>query len=161
MASAAVAVAHAINISFAVIDARPRVMQREAVEVGRVLANFLGWAFVDSDAEIEARCGADIPWIFDVEGEAGFRRREAAVLKDLAERSSVVIATGGGAVVTAENRQLMSESGVVVYLDVSIAQQLKRTGSGDGRPLLSGGDREATLRKLMQERTPLLSLIHI
>ena len=123
--------------------------------VGRVLANFLGWAFVDSDAEIEARCGADIPWIFDVEGEAGFRRREAAVLKDLAERSSVVIATGGGAVVTAENRQLMSESGVVVFLDVSIAQQLKRTGSGDGRPLLSGGDREATLRKLMQERTPL------
>jgi len=123
--------------------------------VGRVLANLLDWAFVDSDAEIAARCGADIPWIFDVEGEAGFRRREAAVLKDLGERSRVVIATGGGAVVTADNRQLMSETGVVVYLEVSIAQQLKRTGSGDSRPLLSGGDREATLRKLMQERAPL------
>lgn len=123
--------------------------------VGKVLANLLGCSFVDSDAEIEARCGADIPWIFDVEGEAGFRRREAAVLSDLAERSQVVIATGGGAVVTAVNRQLMSESGVVIYLDVTLEQQLKRTGSGDGRPLLAGGDREATLQKLMAEREPL------
>jgi shikimate kinase len=123
--------------------------------VGRALANFLDCTFVDSDAEIEARCGADIPWIFDVEGEAGFRRREAAVLRDLAGRSRVVISTGGGAVVTAANRQLMSETGVVVYLNVSVEQQLKRTGSGEGRPLLAEGDREATLQKLMAEREPL------
>ena len=82
--------------------------------VGKVLATLLGCTFVDSDAEIEARCGADIPWIFDVEGETGFRRREATVLSDLAKRSQIVIATGGGAVVTAENRRLLSETGVVV-----------------------------------------------
>jgi len=123
--------------------------------VGRMLAGLLDCDFVDSDAEIEARCGADIPWIFDVEGETGFRRREAAVLSDLAQRSKVVIATGGGAVVTEINRQLMSETGVVVYLEVSVEQQLKRTGSGEGRPLLTTGDRGATLRKLMEEREPL------
>ena len=123
--------------------------------VGKVLATLLGCTFVDSDAEIEARCGADIPWIFDVEGETGFRRREATVLSDLAKRSQIVIATGGGAVVRAENRRLMSETGVVVYLDVSVEQQLKRTGSGEGRPLLAKGDREATLQKLMAEREPL------
>ncbi len=123
--------------------------------VGRMLAGLLDCDFVDSDAEIEARCGADIPWIFDVEGETGFRRREAAVLSDLAQRSKVVIATGGGAVVTEINRQLMSETGVVVYLEVSVEQQLKRTGSGEGRPLLAEGDREETLRKLMEEREPL------
>ena len=123
--------------------------------VGRMLAGLLDCDFVDSDAEIEARCGADIPWIFDVEGEIGFRRREAAVLSELAQRSMVVIATGGGAVVTEVNRQLMSETGVVVYLEVSVEQQLKRTGSGEGRPLLAEGDREETLRKLMEEREPL------
>lgn len=123
--------------------------------VGRMLAGLLDCDFVDSDAEIEARCGADIPWIFDVEGEKGFRRREAAVLSDLAQRSKVVIATGGGAVVTEINRQLMSETGVVVYLEVSVEQQLKRTGSGEGRPLLAEGDREETLRKLMEERESL------
>ena len=122
--------------------------------VGRMLAGMLDWDFVDSDTEIEARCGADIPWIFDVEGEAGFRRREAAVLSDLAQRSKVVIATGGGAVVTEANRQLMSQAGVVVYLEVSVEQQLKRTGSGEGRPLLAQGDRGATLRQLMAQREP-------
>lgn len=123
--------------------------------VGRVLAGLLDCDFVDSDAEIEARCGADIPWIFDVEGETGFRRREAAVLNDLALRSRAVIATGGGAVVTEANRRLMSEVGVVVYLEVSVDQQLKRTGSGEGRPLLTEGDRGATLQKLMEAREPL------
>lgn len=123
--------------------------------VGRILASLLDCDFVDSDAEIEARCGADIPWIFDVEGETGFRRREAAVLSELAQRPKVVIATGGGAVVTEINRQLMSETGVVVYLEVSVEQQLKRTGSGEGRPLLAKGDREETLRQLMEEREPL------
>ena len=123
--------------------------------VGRHLADLLGYGFIDSDAEIETRAGADIPWIFDVEGEEGFRRRETAVLEDLAQRSRAVIATGGGAILTQANRDLMARSGVVVFLNVSVAQQLKRTGSGEGRPLLQQGDREETLTNLMAEREPL------
>jgi len=123
--------------------------------VGRHLAGLLGYSFVDSDAEIESRAGADIPWIFDVEGEAGFRRRETAVLKDLAEQPDAVIATGGGAIIADENRALMSSTGTVIFLNISVAQQLKRTGSGEGRPLLEIGDREATLIRLMAEREPL------
>ena len=123
--------------------------------VGRHLADLLGYGFIDSDAEIETRAGADIPWIFDVEGEEGFRRRETAVLEDLARRSQAVIATGGGAILVPANRDLMARSGVVVFLNVSVAQQLKRTGSGEGRPLLQQGDREETLTNLMAEREPL------
>jgi len=123
--------------------------------VGRHLADLLGFTFIDSDNEIERRAGADIPWIFDVEGEAGFRRRERAVLEELAQHNETVIATGGGAILAGENRELMGRSGVVVFLNVSVAQQLKRTGSGEGRPLLQRGDREETLKKLMAEREPL------
>ena len=96
--------------------------------VGRHLADLLDCPFIDSDAEIESRAGADIPWIFDVEGEAGFRRRETTVLKDLAEHPAAVIATGGGAVLAAENREMMARTGVVVFLNVSVAQQLKELG---------------------------------
>ena len=123
--------------------------------VGRHLADLLGFVFLDSDAEIETRAGADIPWIFDVESEEGFRRRETAVLKDFAQRSQAVIAAGGGAIMAPTNRDLMARSGVVVFLNVSVAQQLKRTGSGEGRPLLQEGDREETLKNLMAEREPL------
>ena len=123
--------------------------------VGKHLAELLDCPFVDSDSEIESRAGADIPWIFDVEGEAGFRRRETAVLRDLAQQPEAVIATGGGAIVADENRGLMSGTGTVVFLNISVAQQLKRTGSGEGRPLLKGGDHEATLTRLMTEREPL------
>ena len=87
--------------------------------VGKHLADLLECPFIDSDAEIEQRAGADIPWIFDVEGEAGFRRRETAVLQDLAERSGV-IATGGGAVVAQEYRELMARTGAVVFLIFSV-----------------------------------------
>ena len=93
--------------------------------VGRHLAQILGYVFIDADAEIETRAGADIPWIFDVEGEEGFRRRETAVLEDLARRSQAVIATGGGAILAPANRDLMARSGVVVFLNVPVAQQLK------------------------------------
>ena len=123
--------------------------------VGRHLADLLGYVFIDSDTEIEKRAGANIPWIFDVEGEEGFRRREKAVLEDLAQRSQSVIATGGGAILVPANRDLMARSGVVVFLNVSVAQQLKRTGSGEGRPLLQQGDRKETLTNLMAEREPL------
>ena len=123
--------------------------------VGKHLADLLGCSFIDSDAEIESRAGADIPWIFDVEGETGFRRRETAVIKDLVEHPGAVIATGGGAILAAENREMMARAGLVVFLNVSVAQQLKRTGSGEGRPLLQQGDREETLKQLMAEREPL------
>ena len=123
--------------------------------VGRHLADLLACSFIDSDAEIESRAGADIPWIFDVEGEAGFRRRETTVLKDLVEHPAAVIATGGGTVLAAENREMMARAGVVVFLNVSVAQQLKRTGSGEGRPLLQGRGHEETLKQLMAEREPL------
>ena len=123
--------------------------------VGRHLADLLDCPFIDSDAEIESRAGADIPWIFDVEGEAGFRRRETTVLKDLVEHPASVIATGGGTILAAENREMIARSGVVVFLNVSVAQQLKRTGSGEGRPLLQRPDREETLNQLMAEREPL------
>ena len=123
--------------------------------VGKQLASLLNCDFIDSDAEIETRSGANIPWIFDVEGEEGFRRREAAVIADLAQRPNAVIATGGGAVIREGNRSVMTDSGVVVYLDVSLENQIKRTGSGDDRPLLKGADKRETLSRLMQEREPL------
>ena len=117
--------------------------------VGKQLASLLNCDFIDSDAEIETRSGANIPWIFDVEGEEGFRRREAAVIADLAQRPNAVIATGGGAVIREGNRSVMTDSGVVVYLDVSLENQIKRTGSGDDRPLLNGADKRETLSRLM------------
>ena len=123
--------------------------------VGRHLADLLGCPFIDSDVEIESRAGADIPWIFDVEGEAGFRRRETKVLKDLVKHPAAVIATGGGAILAEENRKMMARAGVVVFLNVSVVQQLRRIGSGEGRPLLQLGDREETLNQLMAEREPL------
>ena len=84
--------------------------------VGRLLARHFHLDFIDLDAEIEARCGADIPWIFDVEGEEGFRRRECALLDELTQRSGILLATGGGAVLNEQNRRWLSERGYVVYL---------------------------------------------
>lgn len=122
---------------------------------GRRLAAALGLDFADSDAEIERRTGVDIPFIFEKEGEAGFRRREHAVLAELARRQRIVVATGGGAVLLPENRALMRAAGHVVYLRASIAQQLARTRRTAHRPLLQQGDREQTLRRLFAERDPL------
>ena len=123
--------------------------------VGKHLAKLLSYPFIDCDAEIESRAGADIQWIFDVEGEAGFRQRETSVLKNLVEQPCGVIATGGGAIVAQENREMMRRFGVVVFLNATVLQQLKRTGSGEGRPLLQRGDRQAILKQLMAEREPL------
>lgn len=123
--------------------------------IGRQLASELKLEFVDSDREIEKRCGVDIDWIFDIEGEEGFRLREQEVLGDLANRQGVVLATGGGAVILPENRTLLSSRGKVVYLQASIEQQLERTAKDKKRPLLQVDDKEAQLRKLMAERAPL------
>tara|TARA_B100000767_G_C19750185_1_gene530427 strand:- start:873 stop:1391 length:519 start_codon:yes stop_codon:yes gene_type:complete len=123
--------------------------------IGRYLANALQLPFIDTDHEIEERSGADIPWIFDVEGEQGFRDREHKVLCDICQASPAVIATGGGIVVREDNRHLLSQSGTSVFLQASVNQQLKRTGNDRSRPLLNHGDPEQTLKALMTIREPL------
>lgn len=122
--------------------------------LGRLLADCLGWSFVDADRVIEERAGADIPWIFDLEGEAGFRQRESQVLEDLTRLSGQVLATGGGAVIRPENRAVLSERGTVVYLRTSIAVQLRRTSKDRNRPLLQKPDPEKVLTDLLHQREP-------
>ena len=123
--------------------------------VGRALASELATSFFDSDAEIEARAGADIPWIFEIEGESEFREREHRVLAALCEEPAAVIATGGGAIVTEANRLLMARSGFVVYLEATIKEQVRRTKKDEKRPLLAGKNRQEVLTELMEIREPL------
>ncbi len=105
--------------------------------IGRLLADAIHWHFVDSDHVIEERAGADIPWIFDVEGEAGFRDREQSVIAELSQSSGLVLATGGGAVLRVENRQMLAANGVVVHLDSSLEHLVARTRKDKNRPLLN------------------------
>ena len=123
--------------------------------IGRYLASALQLPFIDTDHEIEQRSGADIPWIFDVEGEQGFRDREHKVLYDICQSSPAVIATGGGIVIREENRQLLNQSGTSVFLQTSVSQQLRRTGNDRSRPLLNEGDPAQKLKNLMIVREPL------
>jgi shikimate kinase len=123
--------------------------------VGRQLARMLEVPFHDSDVEIEHRTGVDIPFIFEREGEAGFRQREREALEALTVLEPIVLSTGGGAVLLPENRRLLAERGTVVYLETSLAQQLQRVGSGKGRPLLTGEDVPERLKRLRAEREPL------
>lgn len=123
--------------------------------IGRLLAKELRLQFKDSDKEIEQRTGADIPWIFDVEGEQGFREREQAMVAELCELGGVVIATGGGVVLRAENRQALRSGGRVVYLHASVEQQLERTSRDRNRPLLRNAEPGKVLRNLMEIRDPL------
>ena len=123
--------------------------------VGRQLASKLGLRFFDSDHEIEARTGVDIPYIFEKEGERGFREREREVIVELTTMTSIVLATGGGAVLDASTRARLHETGTVVYLDASIEQQLHRTGRSPTRPLLMTGDPRTVLTELRAMRAPL------
>lgn len=123
--------------------------------IGRLLAKELDLAFIDTDQEIERRAGTNIAWIFDVEGEAQFRVRESAVIEDLTQRSTVLIATGGGSILRFENRRNLISRGVVVFLDTSLELQMKRTKKDKKRPLLQGNDAESVLRKLKSERQSL------
>jgi len=123
--------------------------------IGRRLAGRFGLAFVDADREIEVRTGATIPTIFECEGEAGFRAREAATLAELLRLEGLVIATGGGAVLDAGSRQRMRERGFVVYLQVGLERQLERLARDRTRPLISGNDRAQVLRELGRQRAPL------
>lgn len=123
--------------------------------VGRHLARLLHLDFVDSDEEVEKRTGVDIAFIFEKEGEEGFRRREVKVIDDLSQRQGVVLATGGGAILDADSRSRLGGRGYVVYLYTTVQQQLDRTEKGRSRPLLESGDREQVLEELMRIRDPL------
>lgn len=123
--------------------------------VGRALAELLQYEFVDSDEEIERRTGANVSWIFEIEGENGFRDREQQVIAELVERERVVIATGGGAVMRDANREVLRRKGLVVYLCASLREQVRRTGNSRKRPLLAGKNRKSVLSELMRIRDPL------
>ena len=123
--------------------------------LGRHLARRLEREFLDSDRVIEERTGADIPWIFDVEGEEGFRRRESAIIDELTARPDIVLATGGGAVLREENRRNLHERGHVIYLWTPVEVQMARTRKDRNRPLLQEKNPRAVLERLMEERDPL------
>lgn len=123
--------------------------------IGRQLSNVLKKEFKDSDHEIVARTGASIPLIFEIEGEAGFRKREAAMIDELTAKHNLVLATGGGAVLDENNRQLLRQRGVVIYLYASLDQLFERTRRDRNRPLLQTENPRARLEQLMAERDPI------
>ncbi|MEJ7807418.1 MAG: bifunctional shikimate kinase/3-dehydroquinate synthase AroKB [Telluria sp.] len=123
--------------------------------IGRILARKLGKRFIDSDHEIEARTGASIPWIFEIEGEDSFRRREAEVIRDLTAQDGIVLATGGGAVLDARNRAYLKERGRVVYLRANVSSIMLRTSHDKNRPLLQTADPRKKLEELTAQREPL------
>ncbi len=123
--------------------------------IGKYLADHLKLQFADTDSEIESRTGADIPWIFDVEGEEGFRDREQQVVEEMTLWDNVVLATGGGVVLRPENRRALGARGYVIYLYATVDEQVRRTRRDRKRPLLQKGDPEKVLRELMAVRDPL------
>ncbi|MGD9660917.1 MAG: shikimate kinase [Porticoccaceae bacterium] len=123
--------------------------------IGKLVAKKLKKHFVDLDDEIERRAGASIPWIFDVEGEDGFRRRESDLLAECCHKSNMLVSTGGGIVLKESNRRLLKSSGVVVYLDASVDQLYARTLKDKKRPLLQVADRRKVIAELKMARDPL------
>lgn len=123
--------------------------------IGKRLAHLLGAEFVDSDREIQRHTGADIPLIFELEGESGFRQRESHILDELTRRNNIVLATGGGAIILQDNQELLKNRGEIVYLHASVAQQLQRTRRDHNRPLLQTKDPEKKLHELLELRDPI------
>ena len=123
--------------------------------VGKLLAGELGLRFFDSDREIERRTGTNISWIFDVEGEKGFRDREEQVLEDLTNEDNVLIATGGGSVLRERNRENLKIRGLVIYLNADLTLLVKRTKDETKRPLLKGKNAKKVLEKILKERSSL------
>lgn len=120
--------------------------------IGKKLAEGLNMNFIDTDKEIEKATGVDITWLFDIEGEEGFRKREEDILLKVSKLNSCVISTGAGSILKESNRDLISSSGKVIYLEASIESQLKRTSFDKGRPLLSKGNKEKILKKMDRDR---------
>lgn len=124
--------------------------------IGKHLAKLLDRHFYDSDEEIETRAGINISWIFDVEGEAGFRLREEKMIEELCQLNHIVLSTGGGAIKSAKTRSLLKEMGIVVYLSTTVEKQLQRTRNDNKRPLLKNApSKKALLEQLALERNPL------
>ncbi len=123
--------------------------------IGQRLSKKLGLEFLDNDHELQKQTGASVNLIFDVEGEEGFRKRETAMLKKLTARENILLATGGGSIIMPENRELLKQSGLVVYLKTSVGQQIRRLSRDKSRPLLQSGDREEKLTRLAKERNAL------
>ncbi|MBE0494382.1 MAG: shikimate kinase AroK [Thiomicrospira sp.] len=123
--------------------------------VGRFLAERLGYEFLDSDHEIEDRTGVTIPMIFDIEGEAGFRQREIAVIDELTQCPNIVLATGGGVVLAEDNRRALRSRGFVIYLRSSVESLVQRTKNDRNRPLLQTDDPEKVIRQILEARDPL------
>ena len=123
--------------------------------IGRRLADHYGLPFVDLDQQVEHHCGVDVSTVFEIEGEAGFRQRESALLDTLSQRAGVLLATGAGAVLAPTNRQWLSERGFVVWLQVSLEQQLERLERDQRRPLLAVPDRRERLQAMATTREPI------
>lgn len=123
--------------------------------IGRQLSKELGMRFIDSDHVIEERTGADIAWIFDLEGEEGFRLRERNIIDELTQQQGVVLATGGGVITTPENCNVLGARGIVVYLETSLEEQFRRTEFDKKRPLLQTTDLMRRLKELHRHRVPL------
>lgn len=123
--------------------------------IGNLLAKKLHHPFIDSDHYIEAKTGVDIPRIFDVEGEDGFRQRETEALKELMTNSQTIIATGGGSVVRSENQSILQQGGFIVFLDTSIHQQMNRLSKDKKRPLLQTENPRKKLEELLHQRKPI------
>jgi shikimate kinase len=123
--------------------------------VGKLIARKLERRFIDSDHVIEERCGVKIPTIFEMEGEKGFRKREAQLINELTQEKKIVLATGGGAILLPENRKALAERGTVIYLHANPLELWHRTKGGEGRPLLQNGDSKTILENLYAMRDPL------
>lgn len=127
--------------------------------VGKYLASKLDMDFYDSDEELEKRTGVDIGWIFDLEGEEGFRRREIGLIAELADLPNIVLATGGGSVIPPETQEVLRKHGIIIFLDVSLEYQHTRTVNESRRPLLRVQNREEVIKKLHQERVPIYEVL--
>ena len=127
--------------------------------VGKIISDEMFLSFFDTDEEIESRTGASIDWIFDLEGEAGFRKRESDILNEMVEKNSIVLSTGGGIILSEDNRELLSSRGTVFYLSTPILTQVERTAKDKDRPLLQDGDPEEILTKLHNEREALYEMV--
>ncbi|MFL2715157.1 MAG: shikimate kinase AroK [Gammaproteobacteria bacterium] len=127
--------------------------------VGKIISDELFLNFYDTDEEIELRTGASIDWIFDLEGEEGFRKRESDILNEMVTRNSIVLSTGGGIILSETNRELLSSRGTVFYLSTPISVQVDRTAKDKDRPLLKNGDPEVILSRLHDEREVLYETV--
>jgi shikimate kinase len=127
--------------------------------IGRLIAKQLGMTFYDSDHEIERKTGVKIPLIFELEGEAGFRKRETAVIEELSKLKNIVMATGGGAILLPENREFLKKNGKIVYLRANVHDLWLRTRNDKSRPLLQGGNMRQKLEQLYIERDPIYTAL--